>query len=87
MELKILVSSLVLTSILLPSLAWKWRINMKIAIPAAAVIGGLSGIIVSGIDSLAGNLSMGALVFIELFFIFAIATLAVIFKFYRDISP
>ena len=84
MEPKIFVSSLVLALILLPLLAWKWRINMKIAIPAAAVIGGLSGVIVSGIDSLAGNFGMAALIFIELLFIFLITFLAIIFKFYRD---
>ncbi|MBE9502269.1 MAG: phosphatidylserine decarboxylase family protein [Chloroflexi bacterium] len=84
MELRIFVSSLVLALVFLPLLAWKWRIKMKIAIPGAVVIGGLTGFIVSGINSLPANFSMAALIFIELFFIFAITFLVIIFKFYRD---
>ena len=84
MEFRIFVSSLVLALVFLPLLAWKWRIKMKIAISGAVVIGGLTGFIVSGINSLPANFGMAALIFIELFFIFLITFLAIIFKFYRD---
>ena len=84
MELKIFVSSLVLALILMPSLAWKWRIDMKIAIPGAVVIGGLTWFIVSGINSLPANFGIAVLILIELFFIFLMAFLAIMVKFYRD---
>jgi len=84
MEFEILVSSLVLALVLLPLLAWKWGIKMKIAIAGAVVIGGLTGFIVSWIESLPANFGMAALVFIELFFILLITSLAIIFRFYRD---
>lgn len=84
MGFEIFTSSLALALIFLPLLAWKWRINMKTAIPGAVVIGGLTGFIVSWIDSLPAELSIAMLVLIELFLIFLMTSLAVIARFYRD---
>lgn len=83
MELEVFASSLGLALVFLPLLAWKWRINAKIAILGAIVTGGLTGFIVNWIDSSA-NLGMAALVFIELFLIFLMAFLVIILRFYRD---
>lgn len=84
MKFEILASSLVLALVFLLSLALKWRIKIKIAIAGAVVIGGLTGFIVSWIDSLLANFRMIMLVFIEVFFILLITFLAIIFRFYRD---
>lgn len=80
----IFVSSLALALIFLPLLAWKWRINMKVAIMSAVVIGGLTGCVVSLIDSLSGELSIVTQLLIELALIFLIALVAIPFRFYRD---
>jgi phosphatidylserine decarboxylase len=84
MRLEIFTSSLVLALIFLPLLAWKWRIRMTIAIIGAVVIGGLTGFIVSWIDSLPAQLSIVTLVLIELFLILLITLLGIILRFYRD---
>lgn len=84
MVFEIFASSLALALIFLSSLAWKWRIKMKIAIVVAVLIGGLTGLIVSGIDSLVTGFGIPRLVLIELLLIFLITFLAIIFRFYRD---
>ncbi len=80
----IFVSSIALALIFLPLLAWKWRIKFKIAVPAAVVIGGLTGLIVGWIDTLAVEFGMPTLVLIELFLIVLITFLVIILRFYRD---
>ncbi|MCK4794004.1 MAG: phosphatidylserine decarboxylase family protein [Desulfobacteraceae bacterium] len=84
MEFEVFASSLALALVFLPLLAWKWRIKMKIAIAGAVVIGGLTGFIVSWIDSLLNNFGMAQQVFIELFFILLMTFLAIILRFYRN---
>ncbi len=84
LEMGIFVSSLALALIFLPLLAWKWRIKIRTAIAGAIVIGGLTGFVVSGIDSLPGELSMATIVLIELFLVFLMAFLAILSRLYRD---
>lgn len=84
MELEVFASSLALALISLALLGWKWRVKMNTVIPGAFVIGGLTGVIVSVIDSMLLDLAIPAVVFIELFFIFFMAFLVIILRFYRD---
>lgn len=84
MEPEVFASSLGLAMVSLPLLAWKWRIKMNTAIPGAFVIGGLTGVIVGLINSMLSDLSVAALVFIELSLIFLIVFLVIILRFYRD---
>ena len=84
MEPEIFASSLALALISLPLLARRWQIKMRIALSGAVVIGGLSGLIVSGINSALGGLGIVPLAFMELFFIFSITLLALVAAFYRD---
>jgi phosphatidylserine decarboxylase len=84
MEIKIFASSIGLALVSLALLSWKWRTQLSIVIPAALLIGGLTGGIVSLIDFKLVHLNMIALVFVELFFILLIAFLSIIMRFYRD---
>ncbi len=84
MVVEIFASSLAFALIFLTLLAWKWNIKFKIAVPAALIIGGLTGFIVSWIGALPVELNMLILIPIELFFIFLITLLAIMYRFYRD---
>jgi phosphatidylserine decarboxylase len=84
MEPEIFASSLALALISLPLLARRWQIKMWIALSSAVVIGGLSGLIVGGINSALTGLGIVPLAFIELFFILSITLLALVASFYRD---
>lgn len=84
MELEVLVSSLGLALLSLPLLGWKWRLKMNTVIPGALVLGGLTGVIVSLLDSMLADLGIIAMVFIELFLIFLMLFVAIVFRFYRD---
>lgn len=84
MRPEIFISSLMLSLVLLPLVAWKWRIKIMTAILGAIVIGGLTGFIVSGIDSATTGLNLASLVLIELCFILIIPFLVIITRFYRD---
>ena len=84
MRPELFVSSLILSLILLPLIAWKWRIKIRTAILGGIVIGGLSGFIVSQIDSAFAGLNMAILVLIELSLILIMPFLVVIARFYRD---
>ena len=84
MELEIFASSLALALVFLPLLARRWQIKMWIALSSAVVIGGLSGLIVGGINSALTGLGIIPLAFIELFFIVSITLLALVASFYRD---
>jgi phosphatidylserine decarboxylase len=82
---EIFISSLAVSLVLLPVLAWKWRISMKIAVPSAIIIGGLAGALLVLINSsLPSDLNMATIVLIELFLIFLMIFLAVLVRFYRD---
>lgn len=80
----IFVSSLILSLILLPSLAWKWKINLKIAIVAGLVVGSLTGFIVSYIVTTPLKLNLLATLAVEFIFILLITMLAALLRFYRD---
>ncbi len=84
MRPEIFISSLVLSLVLLPLIAWKWRINIRIAILGAVVIGGLAGFIVNWIDSATAGLGMSVLVLIEFPLILLIPLLTIFARFYRD---
>ena len=84
MILEIFVSSLALALIFMPLLAWKWRINMKLAIISAIIIGGFTGLIVHWIAPRLPGLGLGVLFLLELFLIFLLVFLAIILRFYRD---
>jgi phosphatidylserine decarboxylase len=84
MLVEIYISSIVLAAGLLSLLAWKWFVKFRISVPGGIVIGVLTALIVSYINSASGLNSMGALIPIELALIFVIASLAVLIKFYRN---
>jgi len=84
MEIKIFASSIGLALVSLALLSWKWRTQLSTVIPAALLIGGLTGGIVSLIDFKLVHLNIIALVFVELFLILLIAFLSIIMRFYRD---
>jgi phosphatidylserine decarboxylase len=84
MRPEIFISSVVLAVVFLSLLAWKWRINIKTSILGGIVIGGLTGFIVSQIDSAYSGFNMAALVLIELSLILLITFLAIFTRFYRD---
>jgi phosphatidylserine decarboxylase len=84
MATEIFASSFAVSLVLLPLLAWKWRVSMKIAVSSAVVIGGLTGAVVGWVNSLVGELNMFALVLIELLLILLITSLGVMARFYRD---
>jgi len=84
MRMEIFASSLALALILLPLLAWKWRINIRTAIVGAVVIGGLTGFIMNQIDSSVPELGMIVLALIELCLILIIPFLIIMARFYRD---
>jgi phosphatidylserine decarboxylase len=83
-RLEIFGSSLALALLFLPLLAWKWRIRISLATVGAIVIGGLTGLVVSLIDSAVSGLNVAILVVIELSFILLITFLLIITRFYRD---
>jgi phosphatidylserine decarboxylase len=84
MWLKIFASSLVLALVLLPLLAWKWRVENRTAIIGGLITGCLTGLIVSGISSATGGLNFALLVLIELCFIVLIPFIIIGIRFYRD---
>ncbi len=81
---QIFTSSLILSLIFLPFLAWKWKIRISIAIVSAIIIGALTGFIVSWIVSASLKLNIAVTIFIELIFILLIAFIAAMYRFYRD---
>jgi len=83
-DIKILASSILVALVFLTLLAKKWRVKIKIAILGGTVIGGATGFIVSWINLLRGDLHILLIGFLELSFIFIIAFLAIIFRFYRN---
>ncbi|MBI4304235.1 MAG: phosphatidylserine decarboxylase family protein [Chloroflexi bacterium] len=84
MRLDLIASSLVLALVVLPLLAWKWRIKMGMAVVAAVVVGPLTSLIVSQVDLASGGLKLPVLLPIEFVFILMIPFLVVIIRFYRD---
>jgi phosphatidylserine decarboxylase len=84
MRPEIYISSLALAIVFLNLLAWKWRVQFRVSISGAIVIGGLTGFIVSRIDSAYDGLNMPVLVLIELSLVFLITFIAILARFYRD---
>jgi phosphatidylserine decarboxylase len=70
--------------IFLPLLAWKWRVDINIALISGIVIGGLTGLIVSLINTTWPGIHMVFLVIIEFMVIIAISAMSIIIRFYRD---
>lgn len=81
---EIFASSVALALVLLPLLAWKWRIKIRTSILGGIVIGGLTGLIVSQINSAFAGLNMAVLALTELSSILMITFLAIIARFHRD---
>jgi len=84
MIVQIYISSLILALIILPVLGWKWRINIRLAVTAAVIIGSITGFIVNRIASITPEMNFLALILIEFAIIILISTLAIIYRFYRD---
>lgn len=84
MRPELFISSILLSIILLPLLAWKWRVNIRTAVFGGIVIGVVTGFIVNWIDSAYTGLNMVFLVVIELALIFILAAIAILTRFYRD---
>ena len=90
MESKIFISSLVWSFLILLPFCYKWRIRIKIGLVSSLIIGTLTGLLVSLINSYFIALHFSMLFFSELFFIVLLAIFAIIIRFYRDperISP
>ena len=83
MTLAIIMSSIGLALVFIPLLARRWRVNLKIAVPAGAILGALAGLIANWIGSSTG-LSLPVLIPIELALIITLTLLAILAKFYRD---
>ena len=82
--LTIYISSIVMAIIFLPLLAWKWRVDINIALISGIIIGGLTGLIVSLINTTWPGIHTVILVIIEFAVIIAISGLSIITRFYRD---
>lgn len=77
MRMDILGSSLLLAIVSLALLAWKWRIDQRIAVISAIVLGGITAGLINWLDIGAGGLTLVALVPMELAFILIIAFLLI----------
>jgi phosphatidylserine decarboxylase len=84
MRPEIFISSLMLSLVLFPLIAWKWRIKIRTAVLGAVVIGALTGFIVNGIYSATAGLTLALLVPIELCVTLIIPFIIIITRFYRD---
>lgn len=69
---------------ILAPLGWKWRMPMNTVLPAALVIGTLSGAVTTLIAASVDGLRLGAAIPIEIFFTGAFAAAAIAIRFYRD---
>ena len=83
MAWEIILSSLILSLVTLIPLGIKWEIEKKVSIPAAFLIGVLSGVIVYGIVGLC-NLRFYQTLVLELFVISTISISLLLWRFYRD---
>ena len=81
---QIFVSSLILSLLFLPFLAWRWRLNLKIAFLSAFIIGALTGFIVSWLVSTSLKMNLAVIILIEIIFILFLASAAILYRFYRD---
>jgi len=84
MRPELFISSILLSLIPLPLLAWKWRVSIRTAVFGGIIIGVLTGFIVSWVDSAYTGLNMAFLVVIELALILILAAIAIMTRFYRD---
>ena len=83
MRWEILVTSLAFALVFLPLLAWRWRIQIKIAIAGGIVIGVLTGLILSQIGAATG-LNSAVLIALELPLVLLLTALILLARFYRD---
>lgn len=80
----IFLSSLILSLVILPLLAWKWKINIKLAVVSAIVVGTITGFTVSWLVYTPLKLNIFATTVVELVLIFIITFILAMFRFYRD---
>jgi phosphatidylserine decarboxylase len=77
-------SSLAIALILLPLLAWKWKIRLLIAVISALIIGSATGLLMNWLVSTPLKLNTLATVFVELVLVLLITLSAAMYRFYRD---
>lgn len=83
MSIKIFISGLVLSLITLVPLSMKWELETKVTIPAACLIGILSGAIVSGIVVF-WNLGFYQILMLQIFVIAVMSISLLLWRFYRN---
>jgi phosphatidylserine decarboxylase len=83
MEWQTIGLGLILGFIILLPLGWKWGIDTKTAVLAAACIGVVSGILVKGLE-LACNVEVLWKLFLEIFLILLISAALLLWRFFRD---
>jgi phosphatidylserine decarboxylase len=83
-RLEVLASSLVTSLVVLPFLAWRWRISQKVAVIAALIVGIGVALVVNQIEIATGSLTMVALIPIELLLVILIPGLIIMVRFFRD---
>jgi len=79
----ILISSLMISMLILVPLSIKWELERRLTIPAAVVIGIVSGSIARGIDT-TWDLSFSQIIVIEILLIGVISSSLLLWRFYRD---
>jgi phosphatidylserine decarboxylase len=84
MRPELFIYSLIVALVFLPLLAWKWRIKIRLAVAGGIIIGGLTGLIINGIDSAWDGANTVVLVIIALCVIIAITFMIFGLRFYRD---
>lgn len=84
MRIDIIISSIALAAVFLSLLAWKWRVDIRIALLGGIAIGAVTGLIVDRISSAAGGLHLYWLLPVELALIIAITLILIFLRFYRD---
>jgi len=84
MTLDAWLSSVGLALITLSLLGWKWRLQMTMVVPGALLIGALSAIVVSAIETTTVDLRLWAMMLIELLLIVLVTFACIVLRFYRD---
>ena len=78
-----LISSLVVSLVVLPALAWKWNVKITTAIITAIIFGALTGFIVYGIQTTI-DIHLALLILIEFSMILLYTSIVILARFYRD---
>jgi phosphatidylserine decarboxylase len=80
----VFISSLVISLIILPLLAWKWKIKLIIAVAGAVIIGALTGFVVNWLVYTPLKLNLPATIIVELIFILIVTFILAMYRFYRN---